>query len=63
LKFTKIFIKPKEKPKEKPFIECCEEFVIYENSILRKIIIYVMFFNRLYVALAVPFLIGFNVRV
>lgn len=58
-----MFIEKWVRPDDPPFIKWCEEFIILEHSILRKIIIYVMFFNRLYVALAVPFFIGFNVRI
>lgn len=61
-KFMSLFVEEKKVIKEKHFIECCEEFVILEHTILRRIIKYIMFANRIYVALAVPFFIGFNVK-
>lgn len=45
-----------------PFCVCCEEFIIYEHSIGRKATTYILFLNRIYVALAVPFIIGFNLK-
>lgn len=48
--------------KPPPFCVCCEELIILEHSVFRKIIIYLLFLNRIYVALAVPFIIGFNLK-
>jgi hypothetical protein len=62
-KYMRLFIVETKAVQEKKFVECCEEFVIYEHSILRRMIKYIMFINRIYVALAVPFFIGFNVRI
>lgn len=62
-KYLSLFVEEKKVIKEKAFVECCEEFVIFEHSYFRRVIKYVMFINRIYVALAVPFFIGFNVKI
>lgn len=61
-KFTALFIEKTTKIEKQQFIVCCEELVILENSWKRKLIIYIMLINRIYIALAVPFYVGFNIQ-
>ena len=60
-KFTNLFLQGEKVVEKEPFIMCCEEFMIFEQSYTKKFLTYLMFCNRIYVALAVPFYIAFNV--
>lgn len=62
--FKDLFLRRSNRlKKDKPFISCCEEFIIYETSVTRNIIVYTTFFNIMYNSLFVPFIIGFDIKV
>lgn len=46
-----------------PFITWCEEFIIGEHSLTKKILTYLKFLNLIYISITLPYYIGFNMKI